>query len=225
MFRLQQELLFTKPSDRECDFKISTMKTKINHIFFFSLTFFGLTFFSSCKRNDSSGCPDTTPSYYYLSADDKNKIPFTGTDTLIYVSNTGDTAKLFGQEKKDYYNNVRSYGGNPDCSQGSSNYENTLLTFSRNNTVLNNLKYCLYIDVITSFSGLDISIDNTSFNGWIFAAINNESNYKDKVLINNQLYNVIKLKANNDSTSVIFYNHLYGILKIQLSNNQTWLKQ
>ena len=53
----------------------------------------------ACGDKDD-GCGERKDAYYYLSADAKSKIPYTGTDTLVFVSNTGDTARCIGQGTK-----------------------------------------------------------------------------------------------------------------------------
>ena len=213
------------------------MKTKINHIFFFSLTFFGLTFFSNCKRNDSSGCPGATPSYYYLSDDDKNKIPYKNTDTIIFINyNAGDTVKLIGQGNQNYFVTTVDAGGNPDCPKSPTNYENLLYYFKSNDVNLKEIVVDYYIAKGTFNQNgegdhyADFILKTDQITRTFSSRLNYLNGqlpvpYKDKIIINGATLYGISLTSFEDSTATLFYNLTNGILKIQISNNQSWLKQ
>jgi hypothetical protein len=65
-----------------------------------SILFLIMLMQSCTKDNEPCGGNET---YNYLSTEDKAKVPYTGTDTLVFVSNTNDTAVCIGQGKKRFY--------------------------------------------------------------------------------------------------------------------------
>jgi hypothetical protein len=75
---------------------------------------------TSCSK-DPGPCGGQK-TYYYLSEKDKAKVPYTGTDTLVFVSNTNDTAVCVGQGKKQFFT-VEYDSGNPDCEPAEYYYE------------------------------------------------------------------------------------------------------
>ena len=202
------------------------MKNKIDLVLFFALICSSALVFNSCKRNNDPPCTNGANNYYNITADEKSKIPYTGTDTLIYISNSNDTAKLLGQGKQDYFLNQPHYGGNPECNPGSENYQTYYYSFMGKQSLLNE------IDVEYHSTGggvydmnINITINNIKIiNENLFAYFN--SNYTDTIHINNKLYYGRNIKGDGiDSLTVFFYNYNFGILKIKFSNNQIWLKQ
>jgi hypothetical protein len=121
------------------------MKTKIYTILFFTFYSTLTVLLSTCKKDKGDPCAGS-PAHtynYYISDDNKSKIPYTGTDTLIFISDRGDTAKLYGQGKQTY-NDVTSKPSSidPDCSNlDYTYYENIQINFVGNNPNLNQIKY------------------------------------------------------------------------------------
>jgi hypothetical protein len=70
----------------------------------------------SCTKDASCGDQSDIVNSYYISADDKSKIPFKGNDTLTYISDAGDTAILIGSGKREFIDKVQTViAGNADC--------------------------------------------------------------------------------------------------------------
>jgi hypothetical protein len=88
----------------------------------------------SCTK-DSEPCGGNE-TYNYLSTEDKAKVPYTGTDTLVFVSNTNDTAVCIGQGKKRFYTvkylSVRA----GECQNDAYYYEAYNYKFVSNNSNL-----------------------------------------------------------------------------------------
>jgi len=206
------------------------MKTNIYHILFFTIT---PLLFIGCQKK-TPDCTDGKDVYYNLSDSDKAKIPYTGTETLVFISNTGDTSKLFCQGKQDFYNSY-SLGGNPDCYMASAYSENMNFTFTSTNSNLSNYIYApgIYNTDPPISSDVHFSINNMTFESMGLSYFSNPANYSDTTYINNVIYYGRKLNRTIqngqfltiDSTNTIFYKYPKGIIKIKFSNNQIWLKQ
>jgi len=202
------------------------MKTKISTILI-AFLLGCIVCFTTCKKN--SGCPDATNTYYNLSADEKSKIPYSGTDTLIFLSNTGDSAKLFGHGKTDNYNTQSYWQATPDCPQTTTNCEIISTTYIGSNIGFSNIKF-IPENLCEPPAIVSISINGIKFQDYLLLQLSDSSNYHDTTIINSKLYHGIKIFSLNanitiDSTNYIIYNYPSGIVKVKFSNNQTWLKQ
>ena len=199
------------------------MKTKTSHILFFILSLSSVLFFSNCQKQNP--CRATVHSYNNISADEKSKIPYIGTDTLVFISNTSDTAKLIGQGKSSYYNVIQDHS-NPDCpAQSENDYEINKFSFTGTNNFLSSIDYTVSMGDIPGYnqSLVHINIINKPFQSYALIDI-----FKDTLQIGVKTYQGIILKgsATNNTSDYIFYSYPEGILKIYFSNNnQTWLKQ
>ena len=60
----------------------------------------------SCSKTDP--CPKGQENYYNLTDEEKSKIPYTGTDTLVFISDKSDTATLIGKGKSQSYKRTTS---------------------------------------------------------------------------------------------------------------------
>src|ERR1700741_1853934 len=68
-----------------------------------SVVFLLLLNLNSCKR-ETNPCHDPVTTKETLDEDNKKKIPYTGYDTLTFISNNGDTLRFAGQGKdSDWY--------------------------------------------------------------------------------------------------------------------------
>jgi hypothetical protein len=78
--------------------------------------------FTACKK-DSSGPCGGGKEYYYLSEVDKAKVAYTGSDTIIFISNKNDTCICIGQGKKQFFltESIAVAGG--DCDPRTIFYE------------------------------------------------------------------------------------------------------
>ncbi|MFZ4798984.1 MAG: hypothetical protein ACOYMA_15895 [Bacteroidia bacterium] len=86
------------------------------------LSIFLLVIFNQSCSKDKGSCGGNKTNYY-LSDVDKAKVPYTGTDTLVFVSNINDTAICIGQGKKLFYTS-RSFSVNAgECEDDTYYYE------------------------------------------------------------------------------------------------------
>jgi len=175
----------------------------------------------SCAKDISCGDTNDIVNNYNISADDKSKIPFKGNDTLIYISDAGDTAFLVGTGKKAFIDQVRkNISGNADCPKYSvDNKETISIEYNGDNTELNKLKYKIYGN--SEKTEIEFTINNLygitypyNFNTPVF--------YTDSVSIGNKFYIGRPLGLNSPNYKAL-YNYNYGFLKIQLSGGKTWL--
>ncbi len=165
------------------------------------LCFIATTF--ACGDKDD-GCGERKDAYYYLSADAKSKIPYTGTDTLVFVSNTGDTARCIGQGTQVAFEEQNDGGICPSFSQ----YE------------VNSTSYVgdlnIEISLPSRVSDLSIIFNNILFYRSISVIGNDkEPGYLFEYVINNKTFNhvhVIKNKINNEQ--ILIYSISYGILQV-----------
>lgn len=171
----------------------------------------------SCQPNESCPERETKYSQYYISEDDKSKTPFTGTDTLVYISNEGDTAILYGQGKKAFIEEVaQKTSADPGCPHYDYNYfENIEFFYKGSNPELN----LIFIDFNASVyspiqTNADFFVNSRKYSGYL-GFINNNANYSDSLkLLDNTIYYGID--------AGIFYNCKYGLLRVT-TDHDTWL--
>ena len=178
-----------------------------------------LAIITSCSK-DPGPCGGQK-TYYYLSEEDKAKIPYSGTDTLIFISDQGDTTTLVGQGKKTYYKTMTNNAGTVDCPKMENrNYENVELVFIEQKNNSQNLKIRIFPEVLFDdliLSSLDIYITNTLIIGRSFKYIDNKS-FEDSVLVNSSYLKGVYL----DSEKTILFNYSNGVLKYKDGNNFKW---
>ncbi len=174
----------------------------------------------SCTKETNCGDSSDIVNNYNISADDKSKIPFKGNDTLVYISDTGDTAALIGTGKKVYIDQVRKdISGNADCPKYTVDNNQTIsIEYNGNNPELYKVMYKIYDNsertkiqfLINSYYG---NTDPYYFN--------NTTTYTDSVSMGNKFYigrTIVWLGVNS-----LLYNYNYGFLKIQLNGGKIWL--
>lgn len=192
---------------------------KANLFNFLFLT--SITLLASC--GDESSCGDNVPTYetYNLSADEKSKVPYTGTDTLIFVSNTNDTAILIGQGKKVYYEEQLIDAGPPDCSTPRiGKYEVNEMVFVDPKKILRDINIKLMVNNKSGYKILRIITQEKEY-GTLISYLNQQY-YLDTITSSiGQKINCLKLYT--DNLSSVFYHHQLGITKIE--NTKTWLNQ
>jgi len=103
-------------------------------------------FAQSCTKEPSCNGQSDTINSYYISADDKSKIPFKGNNTLTYISNAGDTAMLIGNGKREFIDKVQTViAGNADCYIYNVDYKETIsIEYTGDNLEFNRIKYKIY---------------------------------------------------------------------------------
>lgn len=175
----------------------------------------------SCSKD--SACKNSETNIYYNIADsNKTKIPYKGNDTLVFVSDQGDTATFIGQSKKTYYiTNSRNNSGNADCQWiENKNYENVDLSFTDIVSESKKLSISVFSELVNSnimLTSIDIYLDNKLLIGRAFQFIDNEP-IGDSVLINGAYLKGVFL----DSDKTILFNYNQGILKYGDLNNNKW---
>jgi len=175
----------------------------------------------ACKRSETD-CGDLSDviTNYNIPDSNKAKIPYTGTDTLVFISDANDTATLIGQGKQTYYKTVRNSIGGGDCPRsGVTNYENVEYNFK------NTLQWLkLNIDESgpinkVSYTSLSFYINERKTTERIFEFIINESTQKDSIKIINRYYTGKYIDLNKTS----LFSFEIGILKFKDINNKTWI--
>lgn len=198
---------------------------KIKHVLLTGSAMFGLLLLQNCGPGE---CDEHVPTHteYNISSADKSKIPFTGTDTLVYISTDGDTAILYGQGKKVFMEKVaQNNAGDPRCPRIDYNYfENIEFTFTGDNPYLNRIS--LDISATTdapALTILDLRINSVNLSS-SFTASNYETHYKDSVTINQITYYGFKASPIGVSSFFYIYNYHYGILQIKM-DNKLWFNK
>lgn len=153
-------------------------------------------------------------------------MPYTGTDTLVFVSNTNDTAICLGQGKKQFYEKFTRIVSMGDCASDTDFYEAYNYGFKSNKSSfkleLNIYKNDGYgLETIHATKNID-----TEFRIYL-VDINNKSisNYIDSIYVRNKWYNKVTVTSKyfNPNLDKLYYNKEFGILKIQNSDStQVW---
>ena len=198
------------------------MKIKLHFILLVIVSSFLL---QNCKRESYCSYTSTTQHYYNLKESNKARIPYTGSDTLIFISNLGDTAILIGESNNRYYIKHSSGLSNADCGipEDEFNYENVLYEYNGTNPYFHTLKLIIYkYDKILDpqFDNLDVLSDY--FNNFsAFEDIDFTSQLKDSVLINGSVQYGVYL---DHSSNKVLFNYQMGVLKVTDDNNRIWIR-
>ena len=188
------------------------------------------TFFS-CRKDDDTPC-DSKDYHYNLSEEDKSKVPYTGYDTLVFVSNTNDTAICIGQGKKQFYLRtvIPNYTINNCTIPSTDNYEAYNYKFSSNNDKFS-IDFNMYKDSKAGIGLISETIE-IKFNeivDFLFYIDDigkiRKKNYLDSLEINKYFYKNVHFSFQNFKLDLhkIFYNKEFGILKIQNSDStEVW---
>lgn len=190
-----------------------------------SICMMGLLLLQSCGPK-GDGCEEHEPvnSYYNISDAEKSRIPFTGTDTLVYISSNGDTAILYGQGKKAFTDKVAvKWDPDPGCgTYDYNNIENVEFTFIGNHHDLNRIFIDLNAGIYSPDEAkADIVIGSILYRTYL-QALNHPSNYIDSITIGGITYFGIKIYG--EMNMPYLYNREYGLLQITTSG-KTWLKK
>jgi hypothetical protein len=180
----------------------------------------------SCAKESNCGDQTTITNIYNIADSNKAKIPYTGNDTLIFISNQGDTAILIGIGRKASYITSKKSIGSADCPRELiEKFEKIYFEFNTNNINFNIFNCKIYNFSIYKSTMIDMQPDKieVSINNeisYVSADLLNSSNFKDSVLINGKYYKGTYLNGSNN----ILYNLKYGILKIKFSNGKEYIK-
>jgi hypothetical protein len=161
--------------------------------------------------------------YTYNVADsNKAKIPYNGTDTLVFVSDKGDTANLYGQTINQFYYKITQNYGTADCQKNYTyKYQNINTSFLGNNLKLYSVSFIAYMNeqlTNPSTNSIKIIINDSLFGKSNFEYFNSLTYPDDSVIING------KYEIGYNFNNSIFFNFKYGILRIKDSKNNIWTK-
>lgn len=199
-----------------------------NHFGKLLLLFLPLLIVSGCSDNP---CPDEEPSksrYFYISEAIKKAVPYRtdGLDTLVYISETGDSAVLIGTGKVHYTERVLiSRNGNPDCPFYDYEYvEHVKYNFI--NIFSNGVSQIQFKQSPTLGSSADDFLTITIDDHYLLTNqefANDEEWYIDAVIINDSTYLGRTLYGNNKFP--LIYNYKNGILQFTLNYKKWKLKR
>jgi hypothetical protein len=182
---------------------------------------------SGCSPSEK--CQEEEPSQhteYRLSSDDKSRIPFTGTDTLIFVSNLGDTAVLYAEGKEQYMETVSSNRNtDPGCPFFDyAYYEHIGFSWKGLHPRFRKLRHSYFAKGESFYNQAYLDNEEVGFSGLEYA--NRESAYTENILINGTNYKAVSLIPRaNDTAGAILYNYHFGILKIRQQNGTQWTRK
>jgi hypothetical protein len=187
-----------------------------------SLSLLIFLLFTACsKQNYCKGSYYTPKTFNYLLDDStKVQIPYTGKETLTFISSQGDTAILVGQGKNNYMkkttkNSVTSM----DCPEYDNyNFERVDVEYKGSNF---NLSYVFYRVEIDNWKDENTSVylnENFSDSHLAYTEYyNSTSRYDLQVQCGSKIIMGVKIYGGNNNP--IIYNKLYGIIQIQIDSN------
>jgi len=194
------------------------MKNKIYSAQLIILSVTCILLFNTCKKD----CSIPPPEVYNISATDKAKFLYTGTDTLKFTTNTYDTISFIGQGMNRYYSVLSGASPYQDCPSADQQYETYDITFlnPKGKDKLN----CTFGGSL--FDGLYFEIFNYSIYSGKFTG--NTTGLRPpydftSLNINNIIYTDIKLFIpNEDYTDSFYYSTSSGIIRIKLATGQSF---
>ncbi len=186
----------------------------------FFITIFNLLFILQACKLKETDCGDLSDviTNYNISDADKAKIPYTGTDTLVFISDANDTASLIGQGKNTYYDSDRRSIRGGDCPRtGIINYEGLSIIFNSSNAKLLNMNFKLiqyednpYVRFLVNNN--EIALTNIPYLKSVFIP-------NDSIIINNKYITGVYMGY---KTNIAVFNFNYGVIKFKDLNNITW---
>jgi len=189
-----------------------------------SIKLFGISILiillQNCEKEIS--CKSDAVLFYYNIADsNKAKIPYKGTDTLVFLSAKGDTDVFIAQGMKPDYNNkiYNIVTNSENCPRHEvRNYETITILFNGYNGPF---WYRCYLDKTiqnTKQTHIEIkSYHNTNYGETTFEYLASKKIPDDSVFISNKYYSGNYIDSNK---TVLFSNEL-GLIKFN-SPNESW---
>jgi hypothetical protein len=204
------------------------MKSHLLYLIFFLTVLFS----QSCKRGDPCSGMDLSDKVFTYSIPDSNKtkIPYTGRDTLILVSDGGDTATFIGAGKNTIYNiSSKNIYPNPDCPRYEKKYfENFWIKFTDIKNLNRSIRYLVYLptenDIISIQNSTNLELreiidaDSKVFAFTTFEMMSKRTNYDDSIPINGVYQKGYYIDANR----TVLYSHSKGLLKYKDINLMNW---
>lgn len=187
------------------------MKALLNHFIICLLA----STFACGKMGDD--CGERKDRYYNLNSDTKRKIPHTGTDTLVFVSNAGDTARCIGQGTQVTYETVLT---GTHCTSPPKYEVNTTLYTDDNpeNNIQKTHTNESYDSNLTFKFKSQVYYIKASQIGYEL-----RSDFRSEYAIGNKTYkNVILLESQSSKDHILVFNSTDGILQIVNGTNEIW---
>lgn len=186
------------------------------------LLLIAIIFLHACKRDNNCGDLSDVITNYNIADSNKAKIPYTGTDTLVFVSNANDTVTLIGRGKNTHYESVRnSLNGNSDCPKYEViKYENIDINFiSNNDTLITSIYYKVYHPIHdVNYTYINLYLNTKGLSSYPFELLNNKV-FEDSVLVKNKYIKGYYIDSNR---SQVLYNYQKGIIKFIDFTNKSW---
>jgi len=183
--------------------------------------------FQSCRGDSCT--PGANDRYISYNIPDSNtaKIPYTGTDTLIFVSDAGDTATLIGQGKNTYYKKKTSVlGCSADCPcLEYASYENVDYVFQGNNNFIQSLAFKIYMPNNAgkpNFTYIAVDLNNINMVQRSFEYVYFNKTPHDSIYIDGKYYSGVYFNDNTSKT--LLFSISAGILKFRDFDNKIWIK-
>ena len=170
----------------------------------------------SCDPNKQDPCQD---SYKTVNLTDfqKTRCPYSGNDTLIFISNQNDTAYCYGKGKRTYYI-TKEEASSPDCHNYSKNETVEYSYVSNNKNFIENLTLTVE-DGASAGEVFKIKMDNKAWASFSYLIV--DKSYTYPVIVFNRSYSC-KLFSNSNPEDSLFYNHTDGIVRVRFSNQLRW---
>lgn len=156
----------------------------------------------------------------YLSDFDKSRVPYSGNDTIVFVSNNGDTAICVGNGKASKIQKDNVYM-NPDCGKHDEFHEYIEYDFLSNDTILFP-SFQIYIyanpeNVFVTYVKVHIQTEDLQKGTGLLQDVHY---YTYKVMVNGVEHKVAKLSSFKGG-GIIYYNHHSGIFTY-INSTTTW---
>ncbi len=194
-------------------------KFSISLHYFKSLLVFLVTICSlqNCAKDPCKGIDPYPPDEYHnVPEQDLSKIPYTGFDTLVYVSDSGDTAALYGHGRFEYHDEIKASKAIHCYSSYSRLYQHLEYSFAGNDS-LNTVLYNVYMNDYDE-TGLYFRLNKLGVGGSTLF-YNLDSQYNSSIVLNGKN---IPARWVAKSYVEFYYNYRYGFLQIKFIPGKTW---
>jgi hypothetical protein len=186
-------------------------------------------FLLSCAKQEKNNCgyDHTTDIYYKLSDEAKAHFPYSGNDSLVFVSNEGDTAVLIGQDKRNYDEITTSVNGMADCGstpQYTYHNENISASFISNDPTIHKLSlvYCTENEQFDDKTNeIKVFVNDIALSKSNLEFINGNLSSKDSIILNGTYQSGTYLEIHGKR---VLLNYTLGILKFTDTDTKIWVK-
>lgn len=188
---------------------------------------FYLAIFIGCS--DEPSCPDAKEEYRYMPEEYKQILPYTGFDTLRFLTNTNDTITCIGQGRTTFFEANYLRDPNPDCNVLTKiNYEGYKdnyggIIIEQGQSPIASYNNAWYRNFKINWMGNIISFYTTYIGAKDGDSTDSSYKYHDSIMIKNYTYSNVSeftdIKGNQ-----LFINKQNGILQLnKITNNIFWV--